>query len=605
MTFQTHLVRRGARYYWRRRIPASLRTAFGKTQIVKALLTSDAHRARRVARRLDVGADVLFHEMSTMIDKLTSEQIQDLTRQVIDLELGHYEEARALAMDLTPERAAMSSELFAGESAEMTEALVTNDFTTIYPLMQEVLDRARIELDPDSLGWRQLGRSALRGLAQAHKVNARRDVGEYDEDGAPLDLQPAWRSGVTMGPLASVSASEPAAALDVPLISTFVEAFIAEKKKALSWTAQTEKQNRASYRMFVEFIGDKPATGYTRGDMIRFREILEKYPDNHGKSSRHRMMTFSEVMAYEAERAAKEGRQLGTLGLSTLERHWRAVRMFMEWVAHQDGVPSIDAKRLFGGHEWSAEVPAPDERDMWADQQVVALFGTAIWRGCKPHLTKRYWRWAPGGQIIRDEYFWLPVLAIYNGARLEENAQLLGSDIKCIDGIWVFDICEDEEEKGNKRKRKAEKAKKLKTKASKRVVPIHSELIRLGVLHLAEAAGNGPLFPEMIRGGSDKKVGYHYTQHFTQYRKRVDLYQRYLDYHSFRATVTTKLIDAGLTDLQAADIVGHDTRSRRADRAQEAPTTLDYFKGFPLVRRKEFIEKLTYQGLDLSHLYVQ
>src|SRR3546814_8432773 len=101
----------------------------------------------------------------------------------------------------------------------------------------------------------------------------------------------------------------------------------------------------------------------------------------------------------------------------------------MEWVSAQDGVPSIDANRLFGRHAWSADVPAPDKRDMWADDQVVSLFGTAIWTGCEPHPRKRYWRWEPGGRIIRDEYFWLPLLAIYNGARLEENAQLLGSDI--------------------------------------------------------------------------------------------------------------------------------------------------------------------------------
>src|SRR3546814_15106366 len=95
---------------------------------------------------------------------------------------------------------------------------------------------------------------------------------------------------------------------------------------------------------------------------------------------------------------------------------------------------------------------------MWAVVRVVSVVGTAIWTGCEPHPRKRYWRWEPGGRIIRDEYFWLPLLAIYNGARLEENAQLLGSDIKCIDGIWVFDICEVEE--GKKKKRKSEKDKK-------------------------------------------------------------------------------------------------------------------------------------------------
>src|SRR3546814_14111913 len=118
--------------------------------------------------------------------------------------------------------------------------------------------------------------------------------------------------------------------------------------------------------------------------MTRLRLTLEKYPDNHGKSSRHKDMSFTEVMAYEAERAAKEGRDLGTLGLSTLDRHWRAVKALMEWVSAQDGVPSIDANRLFGGPPGTAAVPAPHKPQLGAHARAFSFFGRATWTGGEP-----------------------------------------------------------------------------------------------------------------------------------------------------------------------------------------------------------------------------
>ncbi|AOJ04062.1 MULTISPECIES: site-specific integrase [Burkholderia] len=44
-----HLTRRGARYYFRRKIPASLHAHYGKKEIVHALGTSDYHEAKRLA----------------------------------------------------------------------------------------------------------------------------------------------------------------------------------------------------------------------------------------------------------------------------------------------------------------------------------------------------------------------------------------------------------------------------------------------------------------------------------------------------------------------------------------------------------------------------
>ncbi|MBK6511599.1 MAG: hypothetical protein IPG06_20595 [Haliea sp.] len=64
---------------------------------------------------------------------------------------------------------------------------------------------------------------------------------------------------------------------------------------------------------------------------------------------------------------------------------------------------------------------------------------------------------------------WLPVLALYTGARQTELAQLLITDVVQIDGIWCLNITDQ----GNDQK--------LKTKLQC-IVPIHKGLIAQGFL---------------------------------------------------------------------------------------------------------------------------
>lgn len=61
-----HVIRRGARYYYRRRVPAELIEAMdGRKEITKALGTSDPKEAARLARKVSVGVDELFRKAAS------------------------------------------------------------------------------------------------------------------------------------------------------------------------------------------------------------------------------------------------------------------------------------------------------------------------------------------------------------------------------------------------------------------------------------------------------------------------------------------------------------------------------------------------------------
>lgn len=251
----------------------------------------------------------------------------------------------------------------------------------------------------------------------------------------------------------------------------------------------------------------------------------------------------------------------------------------------QDDIDPINIDRIFGGFRWSAEVPDPEERLEWDDQSIKALFSSPIWAGCMPDSTRRYWRHRPGPYIIKDAYWWLPLLGIYHGAREDELCHLTGKDIYEIDGIWVIDF----------------NGPHLKNVASERIVPIHSAMLKLGFLDLANSAKGGRLFPYMIAGGRDGKYSYFYTAQFTQYRRKIGVYKHLMDFHSFRVNVTSKMIRAGATILQADEITGHDSQMRK-DLKETKSVTLNYFRGFELPQRRDVVETIQYPTIDLERL---
>lgn len=85
------------------------------------------------------------------------------------------------------------------------------------------------------------------------------------------------------------------------------------------------------------------------------------------------------------------------------------------------------------------------------------------------------------GQIKRASEYWIPLIALYTGARLAEIAQLHCSDIYEEQAVWVFDLNDEGD-------------KQLKSDNSRRLVPIHSTLLELGLLDFLNRPGK--------RGGS-------------------------------------------------------------------------------------------------------
>jgi integrase len=183
-------------------------------------------------------------------------------------------------------------------------------------------------------------------------------------------------------------------------------------------------------------------------------------------------------------------------------------------------------------------------------------------------------------QFFSAYRFWLIPLATFTGARLGELAQLDIKDFTEVDGIPCIDIndidaVEIKEDEGGRKKR-------VKTKNAKRLVPIHRELIRIGILrHIGRLREEGEqhLFPELSRTRRDGPA-HAASNWFQEFRKDVGINAKQETvFHSFRHLFITRILDAGVSPHMLAPIVGHEAELitskvywNKRDAAKRQPT---------------------------------
>lgn len=180
--------------------------------------------------------------------------------------------------------------------------------------------------------------------------------------------------------------------------------------------------------------------------------------------------------------------------------------------------------------------------------------------------------------------FWIPLVAIFSGARLEDIAQLRREDMQTSpEGSLYLDINDNH-------------GKQVKSKTTLREVPIHRFLLQWGFREYVEqvaAKGADCIFPgvETYKGQVAKTWG----QWFGRYKRDVllvDPKDVRKDFHSFRHGFKDAARASGVPAEFVDRIQGH------------APATVggSYGVGYPVEVLADHMNRITYRGLDTSKL---
>jgi integrase len=137
--------------------------------------------------------------------------------------------------------------------------------------------------------------------------------------------------------------------------------------------------------------------------------------------------------------------------------------------------------------------------------------------------------------------------------------------------------------------------RRLKSPGSRRDIPIHSELIKIGLKEFVAYRESGFLFPELVPSGGDGSRGDPLGKWFFHYRRaaNVGLRRAETDFHSFRTLFSQLLRDAGVPLDQVRPITGHQETDVMA---------VHYARGLSLEQKKTVIERLDF-GVPFDTLF--
>ncbi|CAM2194470.1 protein of unknown function [Paraburkholderia kururiensis] len=153
--------------------------------------------------------------------------------------------------------------------------------------------------------------------------------------------------------------------------------------------------------------------------------------------------------------------------------------------------------------------------------------------------------------------YWLPLLALYTGARVEELAQLAPSDVQqaaytdargAAHTAWVIRVSDEGE------------GQELKTASSRRRIPIHSDLVALGFIKYAASMKGSRLFPDLTPDVMGTESG-NWVKWFSKHKRALGIADRRMVFHSFRHLFKHTLRELHVTEEVNDALTGHSSAS--------------------------------------------
>nr|WP_309502372.1 site-specific integrase [uncultured Roseovarius sp.] len=323
-----------------------------------------------------------------------------------------------------------------------------------------------------------------------------------------------------------------------------------------SWAKNSAANVRSTARLMQRILGTKSLGDVTHEELTAAFTLMQRIPRNYQAATDKRTPDVAADEADEQERRneeitrarmTKKGESPGKIEITvlreklqrlkaaTIYRHMQDFQRMYKFAVRQGYV----TENMMADHIWeSAEL----ERRMLLEDDTERL----TWCG---HLGKLFRtpifqdKLADAG----DPMFWAPLIALHMGFRSEEILQLHTDDIQVIDEIPCIVL-------------KQGPGQSLKSMAARRTVPIHRNLIELGLMRLVEErrrAGEPRLFPWLERSANKMTFTETFSKRFTRYRKDNKCYDPQRDFHSFRTTFNHLLIELECQDSHRKYLMGH------------------------------------------------
>lgn len=625
MPLVTNVFRRGASYYFRTRVPARFRALLDRKELWRSLRTIDVREARQRASVAVILTEKLWRDLERLMSSSRNvpcpAEIQQLIDQWLRAELqedaylrtapegewhegvimrrdpaGYHDEVVevlgdtelreffALSDDARASRLGADGYLitdvcdlhlrqaaFRRPLEGALERHQKNDSSLAEQQVAEVFRRAGYDPTPFSEAFEVATRRMIRAHRDVLLAVQHRDVVGWRPD---LDDDPAapLLASLTSSPIATSSPiDQPAKALSGTTVAEAARLKVAEARKLGELSVGRLVEYERAAELFGQWAGeDLDLADVTPAVAGRFREDLIAYPSNASVRAAYRDLSVPERIA-----KARENAEPSTLSAVTANgKYLDPLRGIFDWAKKTGRVQAnpftgitVSISKSGGGGE--------ERRDFRVDE-LQALFSAPLFTGSAAREGAGLYQ--PGSERVDDWRYWLPLMALYSGARLNELCGLRLDDFEEEDGVPFFHV-------------RASDERSLKTSASKRVVPVHRTLIDLGLLATLDQlrrAGENRLFPNLTPGPRGH-LSHKPSKFFGRLIDKALGEDCPVVFHSFRHTFITGLRKARVPREVRTALVGHEDGGVHEGYGSE-----------PIDRLNDAVQAVEWDGLDLA-----
>lgn len=583
-------------YFYRRTVPKELRAALKKREHWESLKTSDPAEAKRRFPDAHRRADELFDRHRPSAPPFVSpsdEGMPRLTAAEIDAAVCEWRD-QVVEEDFVLEQAFNRNERRSDEGRRKViagkrrwaEYLRRCATTCEFPDNIVRMAQARLEqmngksstIATDSAEFRLLCVACCLGMADLYEAEARWFEGDftYRPSNGIFVARGMEYSAPRAGAAAPVALTPtPSTPGSADSLMTVFERRMAEKQ---DMSAKTQHELRTVMRRLTEALGgDPPIAAITQVQMRTFQEALVQMPRRMSRDLHRRPIL--EIMAM-----TKDDRTIQRVTPETVRKQIGLLQAFFAWCKRRGYLE----KNFAEGLKPDKSRHLGRKRIDLSTEDLIKVFSSPIYTGCRSAEDRA----TSGDVIIKDHYYWIPLLAIFSGGRLEELGSLLLAEVKSDQGILFLDL--DIIEKDEDSDTKVAADEQMKNDPSLRRVPIHPTILACGFAQYVQELrdrGEKRLFPR-LRPDKRGKLTSPLSKGLNGLLRRLGITDRCKVFHSTRHSFKTACRMAGLPEDVHDALTGHSNGSVGRTYGQMPITTL-----------ADAMARINYPGLDLSHLF--
>ena len=547
-------------------IPTDLQTHFKRKSFKISLKSGNYKKSKRLSLYLNDFIKEIYKDLRMSKKKLTFEEVKSILKIEVDKSVLHIQHIET-GTGTTENQVLQSLQHITKEETQFTRTLEDDRKkieNKVDREMSKIIKSLGYEVDKKSLEFKTLRKRVieLKLLRFSHKKDfvsgKNTDLNKFLEecdrkfrlgfsnDGL-MDKKDAFARGTHLQPvepteqelqeklqqsesilgsrILNKDVEKTTPELETILISKLIDEYIEETERQKGLREKTIVEYRSVLLMMVEVLGDLPINELSQKHGRLFSSTLEKLPPRRKSDGRYKDKSINEIVQMDVSH---------TMDTRTINTLIQRCSSWFNWVIRKG---YYEDRNIFHGKT----VPSKKGKNVitrqpFNEEQLKLIFG-------KDYFNKTLNSVSP----CRYVFYWVGIVGLFHGTRLQETTQLHINDIYPLRKIWVIDINDNSNDK------------KLKTKNSNRIIPLHKTLIDLGFLEyrkILEQNGKERLFHELTLG----RDGYtkNPSKFFNDYLRELGIKsatEKY-DFHSLRHTCNNALIQKDVNEEHRNDYLG-------------------------------------------------